>query len=390
MAAGNKLLAKEDRRGSGADIPFLILTMGLLALGLAVLYSASSAQSAYDTGYAITTRYLQKQAVCALLGLIALYLFSRVPAALWYRLAWPVYGVSILLLLSVLLVGQQVNGARRWISIAGLQFQPSEIAKFGAILVFARLTADFGEKSEDFLHGVLGFGGALLGILVPLALEKHLSAIMLLGMVAVVMMYFAGTRLRWLLLGAAGAAVFLLVYVSFMGYAGDRISAWRHPELDPGDTGYQILQSLYAIGSGGVLGLGFGKSRQKYLYLPFQYNDYIFAIFCEELGLLGALALMALFAALITRGYRIARLASDRFSSALAAGLTSLIAVQTILNLCVVTNLLPSTGIALPFFSYGGTALAVNLGEMGIVLSISRQKDSGLVSRRLSSGGKQN
>ena len=390
MAAGNKLLAKEDRRGSGADIPFLILTLGLLALGLAVLYSASSAQSAYDTGYAITTRYLQKQAVCALLGLIALYLFSRVPAALWYRLAWPVYGVSILLLLSVLIVGQQVNGARRWISIAGLQFQPSEIAKFGAILVFARLTADFGEKSEDFLHGVLGFGGALLGILVPLALEKHLSAIMLLGMVAVVMMYFAGTRLRWLLLGAAGAVVFLLVYVSLMGYAGDRISAWRHPELDPGDTGYQILQSLYAIGSGGVLGLGFGKSRQKYLYLPFQYNDYIFAIFCEELGLLGALALMALFAALITRGYRIARLASDRFSSALAAGLTSLIAVQTILNLCVVTNLLPSTGIALPFFSYGGTALAVNLGEMGIVLSISRQKDSGLVSRRLSSGGKQN
>lgn len=390
MAAGNKLLAKEDRRGSGVDIPFLILTLGLLALGLAVLYSASSAQSAYDTGYAITTRYLQKQAVCALLGLIALYLFSRIPVALWYRLAWPVYGISILLLLSVLIVGQQVNGARRWISIAGLQFQPSEIAKFGAILVFARLTADFGEKSEDFLHGVLGFGGALLGILVPLALEKHLSAIMLLGMVAVVMMYFAGTRLRWLLLGAAGAVMFLLVYVSLMGYAGDRISAWRHPELDPGDTGYQILQSLYAIGSGGVLGLGFGKSRQKYLYLPFQYNDYIFAIFCEELGLLGALALMALFAALITRGYRIARLASDRFSSALAAGLTSLIAVQTILNLCVVTNLLPSTGIALPFFSYGGTALAVNLGEMGIVLSISRQKDSGLVSRRLSSGGKQN
>ena len=390
MAAGNKLLAKEDRRGCGVDIPFLILTLGLLALGLAVLYSASSAQSAYDTGYAITTRYLQKQAVCALLGLIAMYLFSRIPVALWYRLAWPVYGVSILLLLSVLIVGQQVNGARRWISIAGLQFQPSEIAKFGAILVFARLTADFGEKSEDFLHGVLGFGGALLGILVPLALEKHLSAIMLLGMVAVVMMDFAGTRLRWLLLGAAGAAVFLLVYVSLMGYAGDRISAWRHPELDPGDTGYQILQSLYAIGSGGVLGLGFGKSRQKYLYLPFQYNDYIFAIFCEELGLLGALALMALFAALITRGYRIARLASDRFSSALAAGLTSLIAVQTILNLCVVTNLLPSTGIALPFFSYGGTALAVNLGEMGIVLSISRQKDSGLVSRRLSSGGKQN
>lgn len=374
MAAENKLLAKEDRRGSGADIPFLILTLGLLALGLAVLYSASSAQSAYDTGYAITTRYLQKQAVCAVLGLIAMYGFSRVPVKVWYHLAWPAYFFSIVLLLSVLVVGQQVNGARRWISIAGLQFQPSEVAKFTLILLLARLTLNFGEKAAQFRYGVLGFGSCLLGILVPLALEKHLSAIMLLGLVAVVMMYIAGTDPKWLLLGAAGAVVFLLVYISFMGYAGDRVTAWRNPDSDPGDTGYQILQSLYAIGSGGVFGLGFGKSRQKYLYLPFQYNDYIFAIVCEELGLVGACGIMVLFALLILRGYRIARQAEDRFSTVLAAGLVTLIAVQTILNLCVVTNLLPSTGIALPFFSYGGTALAVNLGEMGIVLNISRKR----------------
>lgn len=377
MAAQRHLPAKEDRRTAGADIPFLILVLVLLAVGLVVLYSASSAQSAYDTGYAITTRYLQRQAVCAALGLAAMYAFSRIDVRVWYRLTWGIYAVSILLLLSVLVVGQQVNGARRWISIAGLQFQPSEIAKFALILAIARLGADFGEKSQDFLHGVLGFTGALMGILIPLALEKHLSAIMLMGMVAVVMMYYAGTRARWLLLGAGGAVVFLVVYVSFMGYAGDRITAWRHPELDPGDTGYQILQSLYAIGSGGVWGLGFGKSRQKYLYLPFQYNDYIFAIVCEELGLLGAIAGMVLFSALILRGCRIARLARDRFSMFLAAGLVSLIAVQTILNLCVVTNLLPSTGIALPFFSYGGTALAVNLGEMGIVLHISRNRSGG-------------
>ncbi len=374
MAAEHHLPAKEDLCESRVDIPFLILTLGLLALGLAVLYSASSAQSAYDTGYAITTRYLQRQAVCAGLGLAALVSFSRIPVKVWYRLCWPLYFLSILLLLSVLLFGQSVNGARRWISVAGLQFQPSEIAKFTLILAFSRLSADFGEKSKDFTHGVLGFSGALLGILVPLALEKHLSAIMLMGMVAVVMMYYAGTRLRWLLLGAGGAVVFLVVYVSFMGYAGDRITAWRHPELDPGDTGYQILQSLYAIGSGGVWGLGFGKSRQKYLYLPFQYNDYIFAIVCEELGLFGAGILMLLFGMLILRGFRIARKAGDRFSMFLAAGLTSLIAVQTLLNLCVVTNLLPSTGIALPFFSYGGTALAVNLGEMGVVLHISRNR----------------
>ena len=186
------------------------------------------------------------------------------------------------------------------------------------------------------------------------------------------MMFVAGTSPKWLLAGAAGAVVFVLVYIQFMGYAGDRVTAWLHPELDPGDTGYQILQSLYAIGSGGLFGLGYGKSRQKYLYLPFQYNDYIFAICCEELGLVGAAAIIALFAATILRGYWIALHARDRFSTVLAAGLVTLIAVQTILNLCVVTNLLPSTGIALPFFSYGGTALAVNLGEMGIVLSISR------------------
>lgn len=371
--AGAKLFAKEDRQnGAAVDIPFLVLTLLLLTVGLAVLYSASSAQSAYDTRYTMTTRYLQKQAVCAGLGLIAMWAFSRIPAIVWYRLAWPIYVVSIVLLLSVLVIGQQVNGAKRWINIAGLQFQPSEVAKFAMIVLLSRLTRNYGEKAKCFRFGVLGFGGALLGILVPLALEKHLSAIMLMGMVAVVMMYIAGTHPKWLLLGAAGAAVFLLVYIRFMGYAGDRVTAWRHPELDPGDTGYQILQSLYAIGSGGFFGLGPGKSRQKYLYLPFQYNDYIFAIVCEELGLVGALGIMALFALLIFRGYRIARQAENRFSTALAAGLISLIAVQTILNLCVVTNLLPSTGIALPFFSYGGTALAVNLGEMGIVLNISR------------------
>ena len=376
--AGKKLPAKEDRRGNAlpsVDYPFLVLLLLLLAVGLIMLYSASAAQSLYDTGYRISTRYLQKQAVCAGLGLVCMWFFSRIPAAVWYRLAWPLYGISILLLLSVLVFGQSVNGARRWINIAGIQFQPSEIAKFTQILLFARLTRRYGPDARTFRYGVLGFGCALLGILVPLALEKHLSAIMLMGMVAVVMMYVAGTHPKWLLAGAAAAALFVVVYVSFMGYAGDRITAWRYPEQDPGDTGYQILQSLYAIGSGGLFGLGFGKSRQKYLYLPFQYNDYIFAIVCEELGLVGAVAIMALFAALILRGYRIALRGRDRFSTVLAAGLVTLIAVQTILNLGVVTNLLPSTGIALPFFSYGGTALAVNLGEMGVVLSISRYQN---------------
>ena len=378
MVSQKLLRTKENRRIPAlpsVDYPFLILLLTLLAVGLTMLYSASYAQSHYDTGYESSTRYLQKQAVCGAIGLVAMYFFSRIPARAWSRFAWLVYGAGIVLLLSVLVFGQSVNGAKRWINIAGIQFQPSEIAKFSMILLLARLTRSYGEDAEDFRHGVLGFGCAMLGLLIPLALEKHLSAIMLMGMVGVVMMFVAGTRVKWLGAGALAAAAFVLIYISFMGYAGDRVTAWLHPEQDPSDTGYQILQSLYAIGSGGLFGLGFGRSRQKYLYLPFQYNDYIFAIICEELGLIGALGIIALFSAVIARGYWIALRARDRFSTVLAAGLVTLIAVQTILNLGVVTNLLPSTGIALPFFSYGGTALAVNLGEMGILLSISRHRN---------------
>ena len=275
MAAERSLYAKEERRlraGEHVDIPFLIILCLLLAAGLTMLYSASYAQSQYDSNYRTGIRYFRRQAVCAGLGLGGMILFSRIPTRFWYRTAWWLYGAGILLLLSVLLAGEKVNGARRWISVAGLQFQPSEAVKFILILLLARLTREFGGRAEEFRYGVLGFGAALAGILIPLMLEKHLSAMMLMGMVAVVMMYIAGTRPGWILAGIGGAAVFLAVYIMLMGYAGDRVSAWLHPERDPSDTGYQILQSLYAIGSGGLFGLGLGKSRQKYLYLPFQKN----------------------------------------------------------------------------------------------------------------------
>ena len=377
MAVQNPLHAKENRplvrkKDEQMDPVFLCLLLLLLGLGLTMLYSASCAQSLYDTGYAISWRYLKKQAVCALLGLAAMYVVSRIPTAFWQQTAWPIYVFSILLLLSVLVFGQKVNGARRWINIAGIRFQPSEVAKFSMILMLAKLTRQFGDGAKSFRFGVLGFSLAIVGLLLPLALEKHLSAIMLMGMVAVTMMFIAGSPVKWLLGGAAAAAAFVVVYISLMGYAGDRVTAWVHPEQDPSDTGYQILQSLYAIGSGGLMGLGFGKSRQKYLYLPFQYNDYIFPVICEELGFVGAVSLILLFGALILRGYWIALRARDRFSSVLAAGLMTLIALQTVLNLSVVSNLLPSTGISLPFFSYGGTALAMNLCEMGVILQVSR------------------
>ena len=368
---------KEDpscRRDNGVDPVFLTLVLVLLTLGLVMLWSASAAQSEYDSGYTTSTRYFSKQAVCAVLGILCMWAFSRIDVSVWRRFTVHIYVTAIVLLLLVLVAGQSVNGAKRWISIAGIQFQPSEVAKFAMILMLSRLSVSFGERVGEFRYGILGFGAALMGILIPLALEKHLSAILLMGMVAVVMMFISGTKMRYLLMGAGAAVLFVLVYISFMGYAGDRVTAWLDPASDPSDTGYQILQSLYAIGSGGLFGLGFGKSRQKYLYLPFQYNDYIFAIICEELGFVGAVCIIIVFSGLILRGYWIAGHARDRVSCILAAGLTTLLAVQTILNLCVVTNLLPSTGIALPFFSYGGTALAVNLGEMGVILSISRHR----------------
>lgn len=259
MAAEHTLYAKENRPAGFApgktsvDFPFLLLVLLLLLVGLTMLYSASYAQSEYDSGYAVSTRYLQKQAVCAGLGLCCMALFSRIPAGFWFRIAWPLYGVSIVLLLSVLVVGEEVNGARRWINLAGIQFQPSEIAKFTMIVLFARLTRGFGPDAKQFRYGVLGFGSALLGILVPLALEKHLSAIMLMGMVAVVMMYVAGTNMKWILAGIGGAVVFVIVYISLMGYAGDRVTAWLHPEADPGDTGYQICSRCMPSDPAGCL-----------------------------------------------------------------------------------------------------------------------------------------
>ena len=203
------LVHNKDRQT--VDIPFLVMVLGLLVLGLVMLYSASFAQSQYDTGYTSSTRYLQKQGLCALIGLVAMFFFSRLPAKLWSSMAWVIYVAGIVLLLSVLLFGESVNGAKRWINIAGIQFQPSEIAKFSMILLLARLTKLYGEDAAVFRNGVLGFGCAMLGLLVPLALEKHLSAIMLMGMVGVVMMYIAGTRAKWLSAGAAAAAVLVLV-----------------------------------------------------------------------------------------------------------------------------------------------------------------------------------
>lgn len=356
------------------DVPFLVLVLLLVCIGLIMMFSASYARAYFKTGN--STYYFIRQAGFAVFGLGAMYLASRINCHIWQVFAKLVYAVAVVLLLGVLVMGESSHGAKRWIRIAGQQFQPSEIAKFAIVCMFASMVAKYKEKMKEFRYGVVPFAGVLLVVLALVALEKHLSAIMIIGLVAVVMMFVGGTQKRWLALGAGAALAFVLVYITVMGYAGNRVSAWLDPEADAGNTGYQIVQSQYAIGSGGLFGLGFGKGRQKYLYLPEEHNDYIFAIVCEELGFVGALGIIALFALLIIRGYWISLHASDRFSTMLGVGLTSLLAVQVILNMAVVSNLLPSTGVALPFFSYGGTTLLMNLGEMGILLSISRWSSS--------------
>ncbi len=360
------------------DVPMLLLTLLLTAMGLVMIYSASYARALYETGD--SAYFFKRQLVFALLGTAAMLLISRVKPELIRRMAFPVLGVSILFLVLVFVpgMGQSENGATRWISL-GVSFQPSEIAKLGVILSFAAMISGFGEKMGTFRFGILPFVAILAVIVVLLRLEPHNSAIVIIVCTGGAMLFLGGVQYRWFLLGGGVMLLGLVLILGAGGYEASRITAWQDPFSDPTDDGYQIIQSLYAIGSGGVLGLGLGKGRQKYLYLPEEHNDYIFAIACEELGLVGALSILLLYALLILRGYWIAMHLKDRFLSLMVAGITTLTALQVFFNIGVVTNLLPSTGISLPFFSYGGTALLIQLGEMGLVLGASRQCSAGFL-----------
>ena len=352
------------------DVPYLVLTVLLVLIGVLMMFSASYARANWDTGN--SAYYFRKQALYAAAGIGVMLLIGRLNYFLWFRTAVLIMGGSLLLLALVPVIGVTVNGAKRWISIAGIQFQPSEIAKLGMILVFGAMMSVWQDKMETFSYGVVPYVlimGLIAGLL---ALERHLSATLIIFIIGGVMMLLGGTQKRWFALGFLVAGAFLLFYLHKQGYAGNRVTAWQNPESDALGNGYQIIQSRYAIGSGGLLGLGFGRSRQKYLYLPEEHNDYIFAIVCEELGFVGAVGIILLFVLLILRGYWIALHARDRFGTLVAAGFTTKLAIQVFFNIGVVSNLLPSTGISLPFFSYGGTALLLQMLEMGIVLSISR------------------
>ena len=360
---------REDVTGL-LDMPFLLLTVLLLAAGLVMMFSASYARAKWDTGN--PAYYFVRQAIFAVAGLGIMLLVGRLNYFIWYRMALLILLSSLALLALVPVIGVTVNGAKRWISLAGIRFQPSELAKLGMILSFAAMMSAWQDKMETFRYGVLPYAlilGAIAGLLI---LEKHLSATMIVFIIGAIMMLLGGTKKRWFVIGGILVLGFLVAYVSLRGYAGGRIETWLDPWKDPLGDGYQGIQSRYAIGSGGFLGLGLGRSRQKYLYLPEEHNDYIFAIICEELGFVGAVGILLLFVLLILRGYWIAIHARDRFGTLVAAGLTTKLAIQVFFNVGVVSGLLPPTGISLPFFSYGGTALLLQLFEMGVILAVSR------------------
>lgn len=359
---------REDRTGT-LDLPFLLLVVLLTLAGLLMMFSASYARANWDTGD--SAYYFRRQALFALGGMAAMLIVGRLNYFIWFRTAMLILGASILLLALVPLIGVRVNGAKRWLKL-GIQFQPSDVAKLGMILAFAAMMSVWQDKMESFRYGVLPYVGVMGVIAALLYLEPHLSATLIIGVTGATMMLLGGTKKSWLALFALAAAVLVFFYLQRNGYAGGRVSTWLDPESDALGDGYQGIQSRYAIGSGGFLGLGLGRSRQKYLYLPEEHNDYIFAIVCEELGFVGAVGIILLFVLLILRGYWIAIHARDRFGTLVVAGLTTKLGVQVFLNMGVVTGLLPPTGISLPFFSYGGTALLLQLFEMGVILSVSR------------------
>ena len=360
------------------DIPFLCILLLLLCLGLLMLFSAGYAVALYRRGDAYT--YIRPQLLFAALGLCAMYAASFVDYHLWHKLAWPVMGLSLVLLVIVLFM-PEYNGCKRWIVLPGLgTLQPSEIAKFAVVLVFSHIISLNHDKMQGFMAGVLPFGVILGTVTVLMLLEPHLSGTLLILSIGAVLMFVGGTGLRWFVLagglGLGGISAALLAFPKLVPYATDRLASWQDPFADPLGEGHQTIQSLYAIASGGLAGLGLGNSRQKYLYVPEPQNDFIFSILCEELGFLGAALVIFLFLLLLLRGLTIAVRARDKFGALLVVGFVVQVVLQAVLNMAVVTNTIPNTGISLPFFSSGGTSLMMLLGEMGIVLSVSRQCDA--------------
>ncbi len=363
--------------GKGLDVPFVLLIFVLLAIGITMMFSASYPVAYYeqDDSY----YYLKRQLIFALIGLAVMLAVSFIDYHYYHRFAVIILGVSYFALMLVLVLPAQAGGVHRWIGLGAFGIQASEISKFAIILFMAHWGSRYYDRMNEFKYSVLP-GAAVFGSTAALLLlEPHYSCIVICAMLTVIMMFVSGIKIKWLAIGAAVlVAVILLLWVTGMlTYAMERMDGWGQAlnedlDRDMWNSTWQTRNSLYAIGSGGLFGLGLGQSRQKYLYLPEPQNDFIFAIVCEELGLVGAVAILLIFALLVWRGVIISLRARDRFGKLLGIGLISHIGLQVILNILVITDWLPNTGISLPFFSYGGSSLLTLMFEMGVILSVSR------------------
>ncbi len=361
-----------------ADGIFLLSVLLVVTLGTLMVFSAGTAYAA--TRYNDTAYFIKKQTLWLLIGSVVFYISSHIKCDILYKYTPHFYIVTIALLVLVLVVGFVGNGAQRWISIGPLTIQPSEIAKLSMIMLLARYFSDFNElatnsksNSKIFVFGTLLPAMIMLLPIILVMLQKHLSCIIILGTIGLLLIFCSGINPKYIYAFCIVAVLAVTALALFTDYTKERITVWQNPEAYKLTGGWQTLQGLMAIGSGGIFGVGYGNSILKHCYVSEPANDMIFAILCEELGLAGAAIALSLFAFLICRGIKIGLRSGNTYSRLLAFGIMIKMAVQVLLNVAVVTNTIPNTGISLPFFSYGGSSLIMLFFEMGIMMSISRE-----------------
>ncbi len=379
FAVDKKVIETRDlvREKGSFDYVFLVIVLILLAFGTVMVYSASYAYSKneYNDSYYIIFR----QFIFIFVGFIGMGIAMFIPPELYKKGSVWYYAGCFLALCLVPIIGESHGGAKRWINIGFTEIQPSEFMKLGLVMLLAWYVDRYFERISDRTNMIRSsFFGAFTPLVITgitcllVLIEKHLSGTIIMAMIGVIIIFASGAPLRLLTILGGTGAVGLVIFSLLTGYTKRRIDIWLHPESDPMDAGYQTLQGLYAIGSGGIFGTGLGNGTQKHGFVSQPQNDFIFTIICEELGFIGAIAVILLFAIFVWRGIIIAMKAPDVYSSLLVMGIVGKVAIQSLLNIAVVTNSIPNTGISLPFFSYGGSSLCVLMVEMGIVLSISR------------------
>ncbi|MDH2335273.1 stage V sporulation protein E [Clostridium perfringens] len=358
------------------DYGLLYTIVILLAIGVVMVYSASSYFAMVN--YNDSTAFLKKQALFAIVGFIAMIFISRCDYHKLKKLTGILLIITPILLVAVYAF-PATKGAQRWIRLGPLSFQPSELAKYAVVIILAHMITNKGEQIKEFWKGIVPcfvIGGGFAALILA---QKNLSIAAVTGFVTFIMVFVAGARKRFMF-GVITPIILSLgsFFTLFEDYRRRRLLNFINPWKDPAGDGYQLIQSFYALGAGGVTGLGIGQSRQKTLYMPEPHNDFIFAIIGEELGLIGCTVVILLFVIFVYRGIKIAMSAKDEYGTLLAVGITSIIGLQAIINIAVVTGSMPVTGVPLPFISYGGTALVFNLMAMGILLNISRQRNKNI------------